>query len=905
MQPRELDFKHTQAEPSARVDKPSLSPRAPRTLSSSQLESFGSTLPPDVKDVLNNTYGKPTIDISFCGEYRLRHAIPFVFNSGFLCRKDLTNWGLAHKLVNTYSDLMKEYGAIDPAPLRGYDMHRNFADENTLNLDRIRLATAALLRCQMNVPRLVRYLAGPHLATHRDVKKILARLRLGVDPDVLREVKRVFTTGPPTKCYGSSTEQNFWEYYKYGNHSSASSDPEELMKVLIKDSKRGNAILVDPRAALFVRDSHFTPLGIADKENPYKKSRQIFDASFRPSIHSFAINDWTNKVNEPPVTFPGSFLRLLVWTWNLRISFPWKKLLIMDNDITNAFRLLKLNPEVVPMHAYQACGYVGFATGQSFGGCFCPPNFDPVARARIQQARYLWKHEPKETLERAASYVANMKLPLELVPDEYHTVAQANFDSLNTGVYEDCEQFRPGDIRVRLPPAMPMQVDDLFSTDIRDTMPLTSAASIVALEDTFGPDHPCQEMVLSQEKLDLEYGETRLLVGFVLETRRMVVKLSPRRREKILKMILEQKWLHAGKRATIREIASLIGLLGDAAMYFPWAKAQLLVLTDLLRMCIRRGYHRAKAILSRRPSTTPPHFSTWPKTIQDRFHWQYDKDLAEFIWRNRETVPVCEQCGHAIHVVYKYLLQQQPWETPIGHIVPRDFAFEGCTTDASRYGIGAQIPRLKVWCMIPFAPSLVRRAFLPSSHPEYIHINVLEYLGILVCFIVIDTHYALHPEEFPPFPTMRSLCDNTSAITWWNKTSTESLLGRNAIKLSAEFQLRSAIGTTIEFIKGTENVVADTISRPHELFTPIDKNFAKFSYGHLAKQVSKHQKHLGSWRVFLPSAELLSSLGSTLSCDWRTERPSIPKKLGRFAPAASISSGGVLATGRSSPYFLE
>ena len=95
------------------------------------------------------------------------------------------------------------------------------------------------------------------------------------------------------------------------------------------------------------------------------------------------------------------------------------------------------------MHAYQACGYVGFATGQSFGGCFCPPNFDPVARARIQQARYLWKHEPNETMERAANYVANMKLPLELAPEEFHTVAQANLDSLNTGVYEDCEQFHP------------------------------------------------------------------------------------------------------------------------------------------------------------------------------------------------------------------------------------------------------------------------------------------------------------------------------------------------------------------------------------------------------------------------------------------------------------------------------
>ena len=88
-------------------------------------------------------------------------------------------------------------------------------------------------------------------------------------------------------------------------------------------------------------------------------------------------------------------------------------------------------------------------------------------------------------------------------------------------------------------------------------------------------------------------------------------------------------------------------------------------------------------------------------------------------------------------------------ENPIGHIVPCNFTFEGYTTDASRYGICAQIPRLKMWCVIPFAPSLVCRAVL-----SYIHINVLEYLGILLCFIVIDMHYKHHPDKFSLFPSM-------------------------------------------------------------------------------------------------------------------------------------------------------
>lgn len=276
------------------------------------------------------------------------------------------------------------------------------------------------------------------------------------------------------------------------------------------------------------------------------------------------------------------------------------------------------------------------------------PGFNRHGICGAMNQRQRWK--------RAKHYVEKMMLHSELLPKDYHAVAQANHDSINKGAFEDGEDFAEGAERTRIAPAMPMQVDDFFSVDILDTIRLTSAASIVALEDTFGPDHPCQEMVLSQEKLDLAYLEIRLLVGFILDTRRMLVKLSPRRREKIIKVILDGKWLHKGKHATIREIASLIGILGDAVMYFPWAKAQLLVVTDLPRVCIRRGYYR----MARRPTTLPPHYSDWPRDIKDRFHWKYEKYLAEFIWRNRQLVPVCEQCRHALHVVYKHLFNEEP-----------------------------------------------------------------------------------------------------------------------------------------------------------------------------------------------------------------------------------------------------
>jgi hypothetical protein len=47
-------------------------------------------------------------------------------------------------------------------------------------------------------------------------------------------------------------------------------------------------------------------------------------------------------------------------------------------------------------------GCLGFLpTGQCFGACFSPPNFDQGAKGRQEQAGFLWEFEPERTLERA------------------------------------------------------------------------------------------------------------------------------------------------------------------------------------------------------------------------------------------------------------------------------------------------------------------------------------------------------------------------------------------------------------------------------------------------------------------------------------------------------------------------
>jgi hypothetical protein len=94
-----------------------------------------------------------------------------------------------------------------------------------------------------------------------------------------------------------------------------------------------------------------------------------------------AINDWTDKANEPQVVFPGSFFRLLRWVWNLCITYPDTAILLGDNDITGAFRLIKYNPWVVSMHGFVVDDFLGLATGQTFGDTASPNNFEVTAVA--------------------------------------------------------------------------------------------------------------------------------------------------------------------------------------------------------------------------------------------------------------------------------------------------------------------------------------------------------------------------------------------------------------------------------------------------------------------------------------------------------------------------------------------
>ena len=124
----------------------------------------------------------------------------------------------------------------------------------------------------------------------------------------------------------------------------------------------------------------------------------MFDSTFRPQIWCDTIIDWVDTTTEGQVYFPGSFIRLITSIWNTRITYPDQPIYIGDDDVKNAFHLIKSNPAVVGMHGFVGNGLLGLSTGMTFDDNYSPQNFEPVAVTRSQQATYLWNNKPEECL---------------------------------------------------------------------------------------------------------------------------------------------------------------------------------------------------------------------------------------------------------------------------------------------------------------------------------------------------------------------------------------------------------------------------------------------------------------------------------------------------------------------------
>ena len=365
----------------------------------------------------------------------------------------------------------------------------------------------------------------------------------------------------------------------------------------------------------------------------------------------------------------------------------------------------------------------------------------------------------------------------------------------------------------------------------------------------------------------------------------MTLGMLPRKRLVLIDRL--KKWL-AKDRFNLREISELLGVLESHVRFTPWARPWLFAIQNAMRSLL----HRLWGFQHRRPDTNREAALrlNLPATVWNRIRSIIARERASFIWRYNLTAVLDPPMRCALANLLHYASStDRPWEAKFGTLIPRDPQVEAFG-DASLIGGGGFCPELQFWFDIHWS-SRVRAAMrLSPSSPNFIHINMLEFVvvillvaAILVAFQTItpDERALWFPNGLPAIPVVREHCDNTSAVSWANKVTTSSPQGQKLLGIYSELLRSYDICLRSDHIKGEKNVLADFLSRPTN---------CSLSHADRAAQLYHSQPSMTSWRIFLPSPELLQLLTSALFSQLPVAPPSLPLVLGQLVHGASTSS---------------
>jgi hypothetical protein len=855
-------------------------PQTPVFRSRAEKEEFIKLLPSAVQLQLNQPFGKDQLNQSFYVQKSGEQALFLLYDSGYMTNSVKKLLERSYPPARQLHQLLKKYSMVDFRSIQGFQP--NWELQTSISLVQRDLTTACLIAFKLSLPAMVRWIGGPHIGAHRDLETILPLAKEACDEQSYKDLVRIFTRGAPTYINAVCSQENRKAYRDYGNHACFNDTTGLVEKTLLKDVKRGCTLMLDPILLDFLENTKTTPHGIVNVNHPYKNPRTVCDASFRPFYWCHAINDWTNKANEPTLIFADSFVQTLIWLWNLRITYPLLEIYLCDDDISNAYRQVKYPPNLAGLHCKVVNNVLYIDTGQNFGGTTSGGNFEPIAVCRSQLAKWLWHRFG--TVAKARPLLPPIEHQEPPTAAEVSQFVIANRDSQNQGVLD-----KDGN---RLPPPYRHHVDDCLYSDIGEHLERTVCASALALYELLGfPSDTRQIGALSMEKLDTMYRPHRKMVGFTINSRKMTVALLQYKRDQTVETITP--WLTM-PTFTLLQAATLCGQLESTSKCNRWIRPYFFSVQNAIRAALIekwkkvRGYYKRKGI-----EKTKAKYKL-PKHLERRLVPLIARDKALLLWHSNSTFPNLDHVKKDLALISEWLRDPTViWEKSVAHWIPRDPTFISAG-DASQVAGGGINEELKFWFDVYWTDRVRHGCTLPSSDPEYIHINVLEFVVVLIqlaaCITALETDYAksVCGNAIPQIPHLWVWTDNKVSKSWSNRLTTASPKAQPLLGILSRLLQRNNLGFGAGHIAGISNDDPDWISRPEKAPEPALTHF------HRSQQIITNVKRLKSWAFFRPSPDFLSLLGSTLFSGHWAAPPSLPKTLGHFEATVSTGSSFVM-----------
>ena len=616
---------------------------------------------------------------------------------------------------------------------------------------------------------------------------------------------------------------------------------------------------------------HLSPEGLVIK--PGKSDRLVFDATFKIHPTSLSLNTaWTHVKDEPPIWYGSAFRRHLLRIWNLRISYPLEDILLWDDDVSGAFRLIKYNPEIASAFAAILNQTLCIPVGQNFGGNTSAQNWEGIAMAREYVAEHFSNPKFKNLIHKHKNLLSLIQF--SKLPHSKTKFISAKADTVNKGVLRS-------DGTPKNTPHNTF-VDDNTIADVRSRMPQAMVASAEALFLLLGqPDPTKRRSPLSMEKYyQAKCSFSKKQLGYQINTRRMEVTFPP---DKILKMQnILHKWHAKRKTYTIRQAAELAGSLEFFASMATWIRFLTYSIKNSILLALRTNTKIISSTKSMQTWLHDSNLSDLDFETLSRKHFAFSK-IMKATWNLKTTFFITTSLRNELLYLHKiFSSKKYKISSPIAHVIPRDPDFIAYG-DACLDGAGGFSTSLKFWWFFQWPPIVQKQNIknfkqtYKSPNGQILSINLFEYVAIIISYAAAILSYRIkRANSTHPFPVIKIYSDNKSAIAWSTKASASSKAGKSMSLLLASLLVNEPMGLWTGYIEGEKNVLADRISR-------MKTNNKQISFS-LLSQAYPDLKHC---QRFIPSPELLSLIWGAMFLP-KTFCLRTIKNLGQFSPVSDI-----------------
>ena len=839
-----------------------------RPFNSKKRPKLSLTIPKTATLRKKGTFGSPDLNHQFSEAPHLDHCVLHLFKNDWLTPEDKANLFEYEPLYKVLDDTVQECKNVDFSSLAHY--RTDWSQQKTIPEERCKLFTACLIHFNGHVGDVIRYVGGNYTAEYRDVEKALAAVKPLLPKEDYLDLKRCYEVGSPNKLVAEVSRDNSMLYLQKGNHPNMAQNPEIVQETMNKEEKNCHVLPLPAWLMRFLPGAHHVPQALVLK--PGKDPRLVWDGTKKHLWNSTPMNDLTSAEDEPPITFGKVKFAHLIRIWNLRITYTDEDILLCETDFKACFRNPKMHPDTAGAFGFIIDQLMYIPTGMVFGSNTSGPSWEPFRRAASMLALHYY-HD--------TSLVGKHKDLLDVLLWEDDPAPQTEFvqavkDDLNPGVLDD--DGKP------VPTPHNIYVDDNLLAEVKKFMPQAIAAAIEAIFVLLGsPDLEVREMALSYKKFQgMLVSHQRTQLGMAIDTRKMTVSVPLSYLDQV-RLLLRSHWHIHRKRFTVNEAAVLCGKIGHMAEVVP---AIYHLLTHMFTS-IAAALNKNKKYLALTSKTFREAMKEAARSIES------ENDLKQVSFA-RGKVAKGQHRSKLQHNILPTLREELTllhdilddptvtWSCPIAHLVPRQPDAEAAG-DSSLRAAGGWSTDLGFWWHLEWPDEVVKRTklFLPDNKSgKFISINLLEYATVIINYaasLVAYTsgHTNINPDTVP-FPVLLNWADNKASIKWTNVMCTANQAGRSLGRLFCALLLDNPLGINCDYIRTTDNTIADDISRLKK------SNDGIYNYSSLLQDFPQLQ----DCKIFQPSKELLSivvqSLLNGTSPPLHAVRSMKPSHLGRL-----------------------